>query len=37
MNFADPLKRMIGRKPAADADPQSPDEPTIWGFRQGES
>ena len=37
MNFADPLKRLIGRKPAADADRQSAKEPTTWGFRQDES
>ncbi|MEF8751882.1 MAG: conjugal transfer protein TrbF [Candidatus Accumulibacter necessarius] len=37
MNFADPLKRLIGRKPAADADPQGANEPKTWGFRQDES
>jgi len=36
MNFADQIKRLIGRKPAADADRQSAKEPTTWGFRQGE-
>ena len=37
MNFADQIKRLIGRKPAADADRQSAKEPTTWGFRQDES
>ena len=37
MNFADQLKRLIGRKPAVDADRQSAKQPTPWGFRRGES
>jgi hypothetical protein len=36
MNFADPLKRLIGRKPQRTPIPGA-NEPTTWGFRQDES